>query len=153
VDLSIPVQINSDDVTAEVIDGELIAVHWETGTYYNIEGVGAEIWAHVEKGAQAGHIVEAITAAYDGSDEEIKWDVLRLLLQMREERLVVFGDPETAGDYSPQSSADRAESGAKKPYEPAVLQKYDDMSDLLTIDPIHGIDDAGWPVPASEDEQ
>ena len=36
-----------------------------------------------------------------------------------------------------------AASGA---YEKPVFQKYDDMQALLLIDPIHEVDDDGWPV-------
>lgn len=143
VDLSIPVRINPDDVTAEIIDGELIAVNWETGTYYNVDGVGVEIWNHIDEGATAGAIVDAVTARYEGDADAIKWAVLRLILQMREEQLVVFGDPATQEASMPAPAA--VEPADKRPFVPVTLQKYDDMSDLLTIDPIHETDDAGWP--------
>jgi hypothetical protein len=29
-----------------------------------------------------------------------------------------------------------------------VLQKYTDMADLLLLDPIHEVDEQGWPQPA-----
>ncbi len=152
MDLSIPVQVNPKDVTAEIIDRELIAVNWETGTYYNVEGVGVEIWDYIDKGATAGFIVDAITARYAGDAEEIKWAVLRLLLQMREEQLVVFGEPDSAEVAESDSVADQtSEVTDKEPFVPVELQKYDDMSDLLTIDPIHETDDAGWPAYTPED--
>ena len=35
---------------------------------------------------------------------------------------------------------------AKKPYTAPAVQKYDDLEDLLLLDPIHEVDEAGWPV-------
>jgi hypothetical protein len=31
-----------------------------------------------------------------------------------------------------------------------VLNVYSDMQDLLTLDPIHDVDAAGWPMPKNE---
>ena len=37
--------VNSPHVVHETIDGETIIIHLGTGTYYSLDGVGADIWA------------------------------------------------------------------------------------------------------------
>ena len=33
----------------------------------------------------------------------------------------------------------------KQPFEAPILNKYNDMQELLLLDPIHDVDEAGWP--------
>jgi hypothetical protein len=35
---------------------------------------------------------------------------------------------------------------AKKPFTDPVIEIYTDLQDLLLLDPIHDVDDRGWPV-------
>ena len=37
-------------------------------------------------------------------------------------------------------------------FEPPLISKYSDMQELLILDPIHDVSDAGWPNPKSENE-
>ncbi len=37
-------------------------------------------------------------------------------------------------------------AGDRPAFEAPVLESYSDMQDLLLLDPIHDVDDAGWPV-------
>ena len=41
---------------------------------------------------------------------------------------------------------------ASKPdFQEPALQKYTDMEDLLLLDPIHEVDDTGWPNPKPDE--
>ena len=42
-------------------------------------------------------------------------------------------------------------TGEKLPFEAPVLYTYTDMAELLLLDPIHDVDETGWPKPASEE--
>ena len=42
-------------------------------------------------------------------------------------------------------------SGTRQPYSPPVLNSYTDMEELLLLDPIHDVDQAGWPMPKASD--
>lgn len=43
------------------------------------------------------------------------------------------------------SKGNEQPSPSPVPFEPPVLEKYTDMQDLLLLDPIHEVDDTGWP--------
>ena len=38
-------------------------------------------------------------------------------------------------------------SGGLPPFEPPTLSKYKDMQDMLLLDPVHDVEEAGWPEP------
>jgi hypothetical protein len=41
-----------------------------------------------------------------------------------------------------------ASTGQSRQFVPPVLERYDDMEDLLLLDPVHDVDAQGWPQPA-----
>jgi hypothetical protein len=41
---------------------------------------------------------------------------------------------------------------AKRPFVIPSLQAYRDMQDMLSLDPIHDVEAAGWPVPKMDDD-
>ena len=47
-------RINSPPVIHQTLDGEVIVVNLDTGTYYSLVGTGAAIWDAVERGASVG---------------------------------------------------------------------------------------------------
>ena len=46
-------KVNTPPVIHETLDGEVIVVNLDTGTYYSIPGTGAEIWTLVDQGRLA----------------------------------------------------------------------------------------------------
>jgi hypothetical protein len=68
-----------------------------------------------------------------------------LLVQLQQENLIVPVDGETAVDLQPSNN------GHDKPsFTPPLLHKYSDMQELLLLDPIHDVDEAGWPKPIAD---
>ena len=72
--------------------------------------------------------------------------VVATVAQINDNDLVVASTP------GPVRNSDIATPSAptllvteKLAYEHPVLQKYTDMEDLLLLDPIHDVDEAGWP--------
>ncbi len=50
------------------------------------------------------------------------------------------------GDGAAAVTAD----GVTRAYTVPALTRYDDLDDLLLLDPIHEVDDAGWPIARTE---
>lgn len=133
---------NNPNVIHEVIDGEAVLVSLETGSYYSIDNVGAAIWSHIEHGLGLPQIVEAISNQYAGEPAQIETGVKQLVAQLQEERLIV---PVEATPANGNGVALNGNGQAKIPFELPVLHKYTDMEDLLLLDPIHDVDESGWP--------
>ncbi len=65
-------RINRPEVVHEAFDGEFVAIHFESGNYYSLVGVAADIWALIDAGASLDDVVQGISARYSGSDADIE---------------------------------------------------------------------------------
>jgi hypothetical protein len=131
--------INPGKVVHETVDGETILIHLETGNYYSLSGAGAEIWGLVGTARSPGEIARELAERHGRTESEVSPAVTTLLTQLMEEGLL---EPNGSGPTSPDASLTvwRAAS-----WVPPKLERYDDMQDFLLVDPIHEVDDAGWP--------
>lgn len=135
-------QVNSPNVIHEVIDGEAVLVNLESGSYYSIDNVGAAIWEYIENGLNVSQIIEGVADRYEGTQNDIEQGVQQLFTQLQEEQLIVpIEAPQTDGQVPPVNDA----ASSKPPFEVPILHKYTDMEDLLLLDPIHEVDETGWP--------
>ncbi len=132
-------RVDLPNIMHETIDGEVVVVNLDNGTYYSFDGVGGRVWDLLSEG---GRSLEGLTAkvssVYSGERDEIATAVARFVAQLREEELisVAAGDDAAGnvGDGTPQAQ-----------FVAPVLNKYTDMEALLLVDPIHEVEDAGWP--------
>ncbi len=133
-------RIDQKYVAYEVFDGEILAVNLETGVYYSLQDVSVKIWDFIAAGMSIGEISKALEALFDAKAEAIEPEVSEFVDKMKGEGLVVLGAPDRP--IAPVPAA----SGQKRPFTTPALSIYADMQDLLLLDPIHDVDEAGWPV-------
>jgi len=129
-------RINTPHVINEVIDGEAVIINLGSGDYFSLRGSGAYIWQAVEAGAGASSIIDALVAAGLGTASELAPAVQGLLDELVAEGLVVA---ETEG------SAPQLRAPEMAVFEPPALEKFTDMQDLILLDPVHEVDERGWP--------
>jgi hypothetical protein len=141
-------RVNSPSVIGEVLDGEAIIVNLDSGAYYSLDGAGAEVWPAAQAGATLADLVDLVAAKYDGEAETIAAGIAALVEELVTENLLVAHG--TAGDRSAVLYAAAPPDGNRPPFVKPVLQKYTDMADLLLLDPIHEVDEQGWPRPAPQ---
>lgn len=137
-------RVNTPTVTHEIIDGEAVIINLDSGNYYSLVEEGSFIWSLVEKGANANELQNVILQTYQGDAHEIDRGVEELLAQLQQENLIVPIDG--AGDRFELQAPDKT-NHEKPSFNPPSLNKYSDMQELLLLDPIHDVDDAGWPKP------
>jgi hypothetical protein len=137
-------RVNAPNVIHEIIDGEAVLVNLETGSYYSMDRAAAVIWGYVEKGFSSDQIVEAVAAQYEGERTDIDKGTRRLLNELLDEKLIAIGDSNGANPEMP-ATGDAADGRARLPFDAPLLHKYTDMEDLLLLDPIHDVDESGWP--------
>ncbi len=135
------VKVNSPQVINEIIDGEAIIVNMENGFYYSIDKVGASIWNLIEEGNAIDQISNSIVSQYHGNANDIKNGVSKFISQLLDENLIIVVE-----DGNPKSTNLTTDNVAEKhDFEVPVLHKYTDMEDLLLLDPIHDVEESGWP--------
>jgi len=132
--------INKSAVIFEVMGNEVVIVNLKKGAYYSLGGVGVVIWDLLERESSLSQIVEGVTGQYEGGD--IPSAVKSLLSEMRNEEILI---EDGAADCEENCGELPCASSEKKPFQAPVLQKFNDMQDLLLLDPIHEVDEMGWP--------
>ena len=104
-------------VAGETVDGETIVIDFLSGAYHTLEGASASVWT-------------ALQSPQDTALDEGRLAVLSALVAAG---LVEAQDGALLG----APSADAASVG---------LTSYTDMVQLLVADPVHEVDERGWPI-------
>jgi hypothetical protein len=109
--------------------------------------VAADCWQGLVAGVPIEIIADRVSDGYGIAPDVALTDVGAFMEALVSERLAVDGTDGTDGTDDGAGSATVFEvRSGDRGYIAPVLQRYDDLEDLLLLDPIHEVDDAGWPV-------
>lgn len=139
-------KVNAPAVVAEIIDGEAVIMDLATGHYFSTQHVGCDIWRGIELGASQQTIARWLAATYGIETAVAAICVAAFVDELTQRNLVVVGNGAQAG----VEPADNWMTGGR-PFAAPVLNTYTDMEELLLLDPIHDVDQAGWPMPKAPD--
>ncbi len=128
-------------VVHELIDGEAVIIHLGAGFYYNLEKTGAAIWHLISQGSSENEIIEIISKETHSESSQISGAVNKFLDELKKEELIT-ADPSPSTESSKKNIP--AELRNAK-FQTPVMHKYTDMQDFFQADPIHDVDDKGWP--------
>jgi hypothetical protein len=134
-------RVNGGGIVHETIDGEVIIINLETGVYYSLTQSAVDLWSALVEGATQAQLTGLLGARYEAAVADIDAAVAAFLDQLVAETIVIV---EGDGTGAAPAAAPTAGQG-RGPFEPPVLSKYTNMSDLLLLDPIHDVDEHGWP--------
>lgn len=137
-------KVKKPDVIHEIIDGEAVIVNMTNGKYYSTDKSGAFIWSLIDKGLPVNQMIHTVANQYHtGNVELIEKGVEQIIEQLLKENLII---PALSENASPPANLNlEVHPREKLPFEEPVLHHYTDMEDLLLLDPIHEVDDQGWP--------
>ena len=134
------IAVNRPHAISETIDGEAVIVNLETGWYYTLSGVGVAVWNAIQQPVDPDEVARVLARTYELPAEVVADDVNALVEILAHEQLVVKTDDEP-------SSSNGAFERFQLPdtYQVPVLEKFTDMEDLILLDPVHEVDERGWP--------
>ena len=120
-------------------DDEIILANFETGIYYSLIGTAADIWLGLKSGSSSEEIAEALGASGGAVAAE---DVAHFVETLLSEKIILplDGTPDRK-PWSLQFS---------DPASPPQLDRFDDLRDLLFLDPVHDVSEGGWPLKAQD---
>ena len=127
---------NDARVAHQIVDGEVIAINFVTGAYFSMRSTAAEIWQLLAGGADD----QAIIAAYQGVVGADAAAVERGVSEFRD--ALVAAELLEPVATNAAASAGPVSVGA---FESPVLEKFEDMADLIMLDPVHDVSEVGWP--------
>jgi hypothetical protein len=134
--------VQAQDVVLESFSDETVAVHLGTGRYFSIDLVGTEVVDLVQTGSALGAIVGHLATRYGADEASVDEAVTEFIGRLLDEGLVRPAPDDRPVDPLPDVAP------AAAPFTRPTLAVYSDMEDLLLLDPIHDVDETGWPVRA-----
>lgn len=132
-------RINESRVTSEEIDGEVIIVNLINGNYYSAQDMGAYVWGRISHGKNLDDMHASLCQRFEGIETTIRDELSAFLDKLEEEELII-----KAGD-SDETGSTLIDARMPEKYSAPNLNCYSDMKDLLLLDPIHDVEDEGWP--------
>lgn len=130
-------RVNEPDVVFQVFADEIVVVNLVVGKYYSLDGMAAFILSTVVAGLGPEEIVSSISSRFGEPADVVSPDVLSFLDSLTKEGIIV-DSPQPVVTNAPPSFAPAE-------YRKPVLNTYDEMQDLLLMDPVHDVDELGWP--------
>ncbi|MEZ5313899.1 MAG: PqqD family protein [Thermoanaerobaculia bacterium] len=136
--------IRRPEVVSEVFDGEAVVVDLTAGRYYAFDPEATAIWLRLADSPTFAELVVACVDRYGGA-ERARAGVAPILARRDPPRRRVAaadGAPAPAVAAVPPSDLSRPD-----------FEVFDDLQDLLVLDPIHDLDESGWPTaPSASDD-
>lgn len=129
--------VDDSRIIHETIDGEVIIVNVESGCYYSLSGVGADIWELIAQGSGIDEIAHAISQRYHGDYGTITESVRQFLTALREEGLITAAPGPSSAEGAVSEVPEAADE--KQAFSAPVLNRYTDMQELLLLDPVHDL--------------
>ena len=135
-------RVSGPNIIHEQFDDEVVIVNLTTGSYYSAEKTGASIWSLILQNKSKDEILAQFANEYPADLGEIEHGISSFLSELIQESLIAQDGSSPGASVESRPSAD---SNRAKSFDKPSLQKYTDMEELLLLDPIHEVDEMGWP--------
>jgi|SRR5579862_3399825 len=127
---------NHQSVVSETFDDDTILINFVTGTYFSLRGAAPIIWNSL----QTPTTIEKIAATLAANPADARDAVREMIETLIAEQCVL------PVEVSEAEIAALPEGPQIKPYTPPIIETFRDLQELITIDPVHEVEDNdGWP--------
>lgn len=123
--------VDNRRVLHDTIDGEVLAVCSDTGTYYSLRGIAAEIWSLLAMESSQDDIINELTQRYADPEGRISSDTTNFIEQLLSEGLLTRLGPEAGGlgDTAGHSSSNGNENFDTNGIRQAAKDSMDALAD------------------------
>jgi Coenzyme PQQ synthesis protein D (PqqD) len=130
-------EIAGANIVFEVFDGEVVLVNLDSGKYYSIRNTGAYVWNNLVKHCAIDKVIANLDQSYPEHALSINDDVNNFVGFLKEEGLI---------KKSAVAAADELIAPPVGAYASPTAEAFSDMQEILLLDPVHDVDESGWPV-------
>ncbi len=131
-------KINDGKVIHETLDGETIIINLENGNYYSTNASGAIIWDAIVTQYTAEQIMLSLENRYSVDRAELEHCVQEVIQFLLAENLI-------SDSINSEPCILAISTQKKEPFLKPIIEKYEDMQEMLLADPIHDVEAMGWP--------
>lgn len=145
--MNMPLAVNSERFVQETIDGETIVMDTVSGRLLLLRETAPLLLSKISAGLPPEALLEDISNRYGVEAETQARDFVVRLTELG----VLATQGITRTEFAPKAA------GAvdwPSDFAPPVVELYDDIADIITMDPIHDVDvDSGWPRAAAKSSE
>jgi hypothetical protein len=138
------------DVTHERLDGEVIAVNLLTGRYYSMSGAAADTFTAITSTGTQESALFLLEQAYD-LPQDATHQIQQFLSRCIEAELIEVR--ESTGGAAPKPASPLPDDHIRSAWQQPQLEEYEDLQDLILVDPVHDTSALGWPNVDDDDAQ
>lgn len=125
------------EIASEIFDGELVIANYKLGVYYSVSVEGSWIWQGLAHGLTVSQIAQWLAGRFGDQASELPALVENFVGKLLAEGLVLeaskrdnlLGLPVLTGGV----------------FTEPTIERFDDLQELLLLDPVHDVDHTGWP--------
>jgi hypothetical protein len=130
-------EIAAPECVADDFGGEIVALNLKNGVYFSMRDLAAGLWTDLA----AGHPVETVLGTISAHDPSLEAEAQKVIERLCKESLM--RPAATTRDAAMPLAVGEALAAGRFSLE---LQVYDDMQDLIMLDPVHDVEiTEGWP--------
>ncbi|MEM6705642.1 MAG: PqqD family protein [Acidobacteriota bacterium] len=141
-------ETNAPSVIFEDFGDETILIHLDTGFYYSLDATGMAVWDLLSSRFTTEEVCSRLDDDYEHAGNEMQEAVETFLGKLLEEGLVRESE-QTAADEKPEATVNRQ----KVRFAAPTLSRFEDMEEMLLLDPVHDVTEQGWPMAAPEEQK
>jgi hypothetical protein len=132
---------NTPRFVDETVDGEALIMDMVTGSYYTCQDASTIAWHGLTGGLTASDVAAMLSSTYPIETADAERDVERFAAELVQEEMIVVRD----GSAESVDAATIGNGTSPGEYQALRFEKYTDLADLILLDPVHDVSDAGWP--------
>ena len=123
---------NDAEAAAQILDDEVIIIRLADGIYYSMQGVGVLVWRLIDAKRTVDEVIQVIAEHYGVDLDRVGRDIKNLVEGLQKERLIVLSEEPIDGAIRSNVVLDDLDGSH---YATPALNVYEDMNDLLALDP------------------
>jgi len=132
-------RVDSGHVVGDVFeDGEAAVIDLRNGVYFSLNSTGALLWPLLVEGTTVDALVARVLSSTDQVSSVVP-AIESFVAALVAAQLIEEVDDVDAG------MVERVAPAGQQPFVAPELERFDDLQDLLLLDPIHDVSDRGWP--------
>ncbi len=134
-------EINRDHVVHDTFEGETVIINFNSGRYFSLSGSAPFVWCLLEHSPSQDDLAHALAARYGIAEEIAAASAAAFVDKIIAEQLVLTKEGPSKAQIEPQPG-----DGPAGPFEPPGLDVFNDLEDMIQLDPVHeAAPDRGWP--------
>ena len=138
--------VASAKIVWQCFDQEVVVINLESGNYYSLNQTATALWNLLAEGRTMAEVADILLNGAPSTEKQAQ--VMEFCQRLVQEGLIRATDAPDAARPEVRPAVSQHAGGT---WVAPDMTAYSDMQDLFQLDPIHDVDETGWPSRATEE--